>query len=65
MTQSVESWQIQEMCELIRLLIDLEQPATEAEAERQRQEWLTAGYDAVVSAWQYHHKRLRIAQEAA
>lgn len=55
-----------EMHDLIRRLIALEAPtASKAEREQMTQDWIAAGYIAVVDAWTYCHRRQRREEQAA
>jgi hypothetical protein len=62
---TLELWQQHELRELIPLLVEMEQPESPEKAAEFTDGWRAAGYEAVVSAWTYHHGRLRRAQEAA
>lgn len=49
-----------EIRELIGWLIDLEKPdASDAEREQMRCDWMARGYEEIVRAWTYCHRKLR------
>lgn len=60
---SLAEWR--EMHDLIRRLVALEAPtASKAEREQMSQDWIAAGYEEVVSAWTYSHRKMREEQAA-
>lgn len=62
-SMSLAEWR--EMHDLIRRLIALEAPAaSKAEREQMAHDWIAAGYEEVVSAWTYSHRKIREQEQA-
>lgn len=60
MSEQLTDWQRYELhCQLIPRLVALEKPESEREAKLLRRQWRDAGYEAVVSAWTYCHRKQR------